>query len=88
MAPLHKNGMAGMTELQALTSYRTITTGLPETVDGTTGQREDKDPAFVASQIVEWQELLDEVRDYLGDDASPYARDFLASEQARIDALR
>lgn len=86
MAPLHVNGMTGMTEAQALWSYRTITTGLPETVDGTCGP--EQEPGYHARQLDEWQALLDEVRDYLADNASKEARDLFAAEQARIDRLR
>ncbi len=84
----HLNGMTGMTELQALASYRAFVIGLPETIDGTTDPRESKDPAFVQRQLAEWQDVLDEVREYLGDDASSEAREFMAAEQARIDGLR
>ncbi|WP_344509275.1 hypothetical protein [Dactylosporangium maewongense] len=79
--------MSGLTEAQALQSYRVITTGLPETIDGTTGPVNEVDPAFKAKQLTEWQDLLDEVRDYLADDASPEAREYFAAEQARIDRL-
>ncbi|MGI5179544.1 hypothetical protein ACQEVZ_24755 [Dactylosporangium sp. CA-152071] len=88
MAPLHVGGMDGMTEAEALWSYRTITTGLPETIDGTTRPVDEVDPAFKAKQLTEWQDLLDEVRDYLADDASPEAREYFAGEQRRIDAFR
>jgi hypothetical protein len=88
MSLRHVNGMDGMTELQALSSYRGITMGLPETIDGTTGPRESKEAGFVEHQLAEWQDLLDEVRDHLGGDASNHAREFMAAEQSRIDALR
>lgn len=81
----HVNGMTGMSESQALNSFRGFIIGLPETIDGTCGVPE---PEYKAKQLAEWQDLLDEVREYLADGASPEARDFIAAEQARIDGLR
>lgn len=81
----HVNGMTGMTERQALNSFRGITIGLPETIDGTCGVPE---PEYKAKQLAEWQDLLDEVREYLANNASTEACEFIAAEQARIDALR
>lgn len=73
--------MTGMTEAQALASYRAWTGGIsPEGCD--------MPPADWAKQLDDWQEALDEVREHLGHDATPEAREFMAAEQARIDGLR
>lgn len=73
--------MDGMTEAQALASYRAWTGGIsPEGCD--------MPPADWAKQLDDWQVALDEVRGHLGADASPEAREFLGAEHARIDRLR
>ncbi len=73
--------MTGMTEAQALASYRAWTGGIsPEGCD--------MPPADRTKQLDDWQAALDEVRDHLGGAAGGEAREFMAAEQARIDGLR
>ncbi len=77
--------LAGMSHRGALLDYTSWVTGLPETIDGTTGE---PTPEYRAKPIAHWQQALDDVRNYLGDEADAEARALFASEQARIDALR
>lgn len=78
----------GMSEAGVLHDYRSWTQGLPETVDGSISPQAEQGPAFVAKQLAEWQQALDNARSHLGDGASQEARDLFAAEQVRIDALR